>query len=122
MATLQDVIAKLYTDFAAICHHDEEIGTEFWLARELQPLLGYTQYRNFEAVIEKAMVACETSGQAVEDHFANVSKLVDIGSGAQRDVEDIHFILAALLWIIWMGWIVHLWSTLDAARFKPKYG
>ncbi len=34
----------------------------------------------------------------------------------------IHFVLAAVLWIIWMGWIVHLWSVLDAARFKPKYG
>jgi TM2 domain-containing membrane protein YozV len=34
----------------------------------------------------------------------------------------IHFILAAVLWIIWMGWIIHLWSTFDAARFKPKYG
>jgi len=85
----KDVVVKLHRDFEAICHHDEEIGTEFWLARELQPLLGYTQYRNFEAVIEKAMVACENSGQPVEDHFAKVSKLVDIGSGAQRDVEDI---------------------------------
>ena len=84
----QDVIAKLHADFEAICHHDEEVGTEFWLARELQPMLGYSQYRNFEVVIRKAMVACETSGQAVEDHFANVSKLVDIGSGAQRSVED----------------------------------
>ena len=85
----QGTIAKLHKDFEAICHYDEEIGTEFWLARELQRLLGYTQYRNFEAVIEKAMVACENSGQPVEDHFAMVSKFVDICSGAQRDVEDI---------------------------------
>jgi DNA-damage-inducible protein D len=85
----QDLITKLHTDFEAICHQDEEIGTEFWLARELQPLLGYTQYRNFEPVIEKAMIACENSGQVVGDHFASVRKMVDIGSGAQRGIEDI---------------------------------
>lgn len=85
----QNLIIKLHNDFEAICHQDEEIGTEFWLARELQPLLGYSQYRNFEPVIEKAMIACENSGQVVEDHFANVRKMVDIGSGAQREIEDI---------------------------------
>lgn len=85
----QEVIVKLHTGFEAICHHDEEIGTEFWLARELQPLLGYSLYRNFEPVIEKAMIACENSGQAVEDHFARVRKMVEIGSGAKREVEDV---------------------------------
>ena len=61
---------------------------EFWLARELQELLGYTQWRNFEAVIDKAKMACEKAGQAVSDHFADVSKMVDIGSQTQRPVDD----------------------------------
>ena len=85
----QELIAKLHTDFESICHQEEEIGIEFWFARELQPLLGYNHYRNFEPVVEKAMIACENSGQEVGDHFAHVRKMVEIGSGAHREIEDI---------------------------------
>jgi DNA-damage-inducible protein D len=63
-------------------------GHEFWLARDLAPLLEYQQWRNFMQVIDKARQACETSGRVVTDHFADVSKMVDIGSGARREVED----------------------------------
>lgn len=63
-------------------------GHEFWLARDLAPLLEYQQWRNFMQVIDKARQACETSGRVVTDHFADVSKMVDIGSGARRKVED----------------------------------
>ncbi len=64
-------------------------GVEFWLARDLQELLGYTQWRNFVAVIEKAKTACQLSNQDVADHFADVSKMVDIGSGAKKEIDDI---------------------------------
>lgn len=69
--------------------HSEENGNEFWFARELAPLLDYQDYRNFLRVIEKARQACEGSGYDIEDHFGEVTKMVDIGSGAQRPVEDI---------------------------------
>jgi DNA-damage-inducible protein D len=66
-----------------------ESGIEYWLARDLQPLLGYSQWRNFASIISKAKTACERSGRDVADHFADVSKMVDLGSGSQREVEDI---------------------------------
>jgi DNA-damage-inducible protein D len=62
----------------------DEDGNEYWFARDLAPLLDYQQWRNFMQVIDKARLACEKSGRAVADHFADVSKMVDIGSGAQR--------------------------------------
>ena len=64
-------------------------GVECWSARELQKLLDYTQWRNFEAVIDKAKEACKNAGQDVRDHFADVSKKVTIGSGAENDIGDI---------------------------------
>jgi DNA-damage-inducible protein D len=64
-------------------------GVECWSARELQDLLGYTQWRNFSSIINKAKEACQNAGKNVTDHFADVSKMVDIGSNGQRKVEDI---------------------------------
>ena len=64
-------------------------GVEFWLARDIQYLLGYAQWRNFVAVINKAKTACEVSSHPVTDHFADVSKMVDLGSGSQREIDDI---------------------------------
>ncbi|MDR1975181.1 MAG: DNA damage-inducible protein D [Bacteroidales bacterium] len=64
-------------------------GVEYWSARELQEILGYTQWRNFEKAIEKAKESCRTSSVAVSDHFAEVSKMVELGSGAQRELNDI---------------------------------
>ena len=69
--------------------HVNEYGEEYWLARELQPVLEYTQWRRFADVIERAKLACRNSGYAPEDHFANVGKMVDIGSGAEREVQDV---------------------------------
>ena len=65
-----------------------EYGQEFWYARELQTALEYTQWRRFREVIERAKDACQRSGNSVFDHFADAGKMVQIGSGAERRVED----------------------------------
>lgn len=63
-------------------------GNEYWGARDLQPLLEYAGWDKFKRVIEKAMEACRQSGYAVDDHFSQAAKMVVIGSGAQRELED----------------------------------
>jgi DNA-damage-inducible protein D len=66
-----------------------ETGVEYWLARDIKHLLGYTEWRNFGLVISKAKTACELSGQVVTNHFVDVNKMVDLGSGSQREIDDI---------------------------------
>ena len=66
----------------------EENGIEFWYARELMYLLDYSKWQNFENVLSKAKVACANNGITVEEHFADVSKMVTLGSGANREVDD----------------------------------
>jgi len=85
----KDIIVKLHKNFEQSVYKDEETGLEFWLARELQHLLGYAQWRSFEAVIEKAKTACINSGHNTVDHFAHTRKMVDIGSDAKRQIDDI---------------------------------
>lgn len=68
--------------------HVNEYGQEFWYARELQPVLEYSQWRRFAETIERAKIACEKSGHKIEDHFANVGKMVKVGSGAEREIDD----------------------------------
>ncbi len=75
--------------FEAIKHMTQDNG-EYWTARELSEVLGYTEYGKFRRVIEKAEQACEGSNQAILDHFAHVSEMVDIGSGARRAVPNVH--------------------------------
>ena len=69
--------------------HINEYGEEYWLARELQPVLENTQLRRFSDAIERAKLACKNSGYEIEDHFAGVGKMVDIGSGAEREIDDV---------------------------------
>jgi DNA-damage-inducible protein D len=64
-----------------------EAGNEYWESRDLAEILEYTQYRNFEAVLGKARLACFNSGHRIEDHFADVRKMVVIGSGATREIK-----------------------------------
>lgn len=79
-------IKELFEQFESIvCLYD---GVECWSARELHSVLGYTQWRNFIPAIEKAKSACESAGEAVADHFADVRKMVPIGSGSEREVDD----------------------------------
>ena len=66
----------------------EENGIEFWYARELMELLEYAQWRNFEKTIEKAKTSCENNGITVTDHFADVSKMIKIGKGGNREDDD----------------------------------
>lgn len=68
--------------------HVNEYGVEYWLARELRRVLQYTEYGKFLPVIKRAMNACEKSGVNVADHFAQTSEMVDIGSGAQREMDS----------------------------------
>ena len=64
-------------------------GVDYWLARDLQHLLGYAEWRNFTTVISKAKTACELSNHKVSDHFVDVNKMVDLGSGGQREIDDL---------------------------------
>jgi DNA-damage-inducible protein D len=64
-------------------------GVEYWLARDIQHLLGYSKWENFLNVVDKAKTACEVSGHVVANHFPDVRKMVDLGSGSQREVEDL---------------------------------
>lgn len=84
----KEVIVRLHASFEELVQHDET-GNEFWLARDLQELLGYARWENFAKVIEKAQVACQGSGHEPDDHFLDVTKMVDLGSGATRAIDDV---------------------------------
>lgn len=83
----KDIISKLNKSFEEYAY--EQDGVEYWLARELQELLGYTDWRNFSNAIKKAKESCETTGEAVSNHFVDVNKMIELGKGGQREIEDI---------------------------------
>lgn len=83
----KQLITSLHKSFEDAVHEQE--GVEFWYARELMGLLEYTEWRNFFKVIEKAQISCSNAGQAVSDHFVDVNKMIEIGKGANREVDDI---------------------------------
>jgi len=83
----KETITKLSKSFEESAY--EQDGIEYWLARELQELLGYADWRNFLNAVEKAKESCKTSNEAVSDHFVDVTKMVKIGSGAERKQDDI---------------------------------
>lgn len=84
----KQVIEKLKLSFDDIVHTTEE-GLEYWYARELQTVLGYSQWRRFNETIERAKIACKSSGFNTSDHFANVGKMINLPKGATREIEDI---------------------------------
>ena len=83
-----ELVQSLTTNFEAHAQQNET-GIEFWLARDIQHLLGYAKWDNFLNVVSKAKTACDVSGHAIADHFADVGKMVDLGSGSQRTVDDL---------------------------------
>jgi DNA-damage-inducible protein D len=83
----KETIIKLNKSFEESAYEQE--GVEYWLARELQELLGYTDWRNFINAIDKAKESCKTTGEAVLDHFVDVNKMIEIGKGGKREVDDI---------------------------------
>ncbi|WP_244106604.1 MULTISPECIES: DNA damage-inducible protein D [Burkholderia cepacia complex] len=87
MQNSKPIEALHHRTFESIKQLDD--NSEFWFARDLAPLLDYPQWRNFLPVLDKAREACRQSGLQVEDHFADVRKMVGIGSGAQRPIDDV---------------------------------
>jgi DNA-damage-inducible protein D len=83
--------------------HVNKYGEEFWYARELQIALEYKQWRRFCNVIDKAKISCKTSENNISDHFADVGKMVDIGSGAEREIDDIELSRYACYLIVQNG-------------------
>ncbi len=83
-----DLIHTLTENFEGHAQKTEN-GVEYWLARDLQHLLGYAKWDNFLNVISKAKTACEVSGHDIADHFADVGKMFELGSGSKREIPDI---------------------------------
>lgn len=83
----QEIITKLIKTFEDYAFNED--GVEFWFARDLQILLGYQKWENFNKVINKAKKSCDTSNNNIIDHFPDVKKKVDIGSGVTRNIDDI---------------------------------
>lgn len=83
----KDTLIKLTKNFEESAH--VEVGIEYWMARDIQKLLEYEEWRNFCKVIEKAKIACQNSGRSPDDHFVEVNKMVLIGSEGKREITDI---------------------------------
>lgn len=83
---LPAVRQKSFEELKKINQYD----AEFWSARELQPLLGYTQWRRFEDAINRAKTSCRKSGNEPDNHFAGAGKMIILGKGGQREVTDYH--------------------------------
>lgn len=83
----KEIIVQLSKTFEESAYTQN--GVEYWMARDLQKLLDYTDWRNFLLVVDKAKIACSKSGQSIADHFVDVNKMVKLGSGSERQIEDI---------------------------------
>lgn len=85
----KNTITRLTVDFNSIVQQIPQSDVEFWFARDLMEKLGYTKWQNFVEVIAKGKTACNNAGIPIENHFTDVSKMVKIGSGAERPIEDV---------------------------------
>jgi DNA-damage-inducible protein D len=83
----KELITGLFEKFEQACYIFKDV--ECWSARELQEILGYSKWENFSKVIDKAKIACESSGVEVSHHFPDIRKMIDLGKGAQREIEDV---------------------------------
>lgn len=86
-----------------VIRHENTEGGEYWEARELSDVLGYAKWANFVPTVEAAMNACKGSGQAVSDHFLEVRKLIQVGKGARRGVQDFHLSRYACYLVVMNG-------------------
>ena len=86
---MKSIITKAGQSLFDEIRHEDEQGTEYWLSRELAKALSYSDYRNFVSVINKAMEACLNSGGTIENHFGDVTEMVSIGYGVQREIKEI---------------------------------
>lgn len=84
----QKRVSQIKEQYDLVIHKDQTSNIEFWYARELMPLLGYERWENFDNAISRAMVSCQTSGVEVSDHFREVTKMVQLGSGSKRGIKD----------------------------------
>lgn len=85
----KEIIVRLHSSFEDMVRKDPGTGTEFWCARDLQMLLGYAKWENFAKVVDKAITSCQMAGYEPKDHFLGIRKMVDLGSGAKREIDDI---------------------------------
>lgn len=83
----KEIITKLSKSFEESAY--EQDGIDYWLARELQELLGYADWRNFLNAVDKAKESCKTTGEAISDHFVDVTKMVKIGRPAEEDIKKL---------------------------------
>lgn len=83
----QELVVELFQKFEEACYLFNDI--ECWSARDVQEFLGYKEWRNFLNVIEKAKVSCATTGVNVHDHFVDTNKMIELGKGGQREVDDV---------------------------------
>ena len=83
-----EIIQSLTNDFESYARETEN-GVEFWLARDLQHLLGYEQWKNFKTVIDKARTACEMAEHRISNHFADVGKTIKMPKGAEKTIVGI---------------------------------
>ena len=81
-------LQTLQTNLETAAQRTDTEGIEFWFARDLQAPLGYARWENFQTAINRAINSCETSGYAASDHFRGVTKMVELGSGSTREIDD----------------------------------
>ena len=84
-----ELITQLQASFNSLAYQIEDSNIEYWYARDLQKILDYERWENFENAITKAKNSCETAGLDCADHFRDVTKMVALGSGAERQIQDI---------------------------------
>ena len=119
----KEIVTYSQQTFENIKHTDEN-GTEFWYARELQTALEYTEWRNFEKSVKRAKEACAASGFVETDHFVDVNKMVNLGSGSQREITDIKLSRYACYLIVMNGdprkEVIALGQTYFALKTRQK--
>lgn len=84
----KEIVSKMRSEFDSLVHQVPDENIEFWFARELQEPLGYGRWENFAKAIARAIISCKTSGYDPADHFRGATKMIQIGKGGQREVDD----------------------------------